>query len=185
MTGNVISCYTKKVPHSKHAVRDEFSSSRGSTLLDLIKNKIRPTSFSTITESPDCFTATQRQSSEGSVDKKLSACGFSLWYHVPNLLVSSSCFHMSHYIIEDVVVKKFSATFILEPYRCDNPQISVDCILQVLTAALLVFLTRTTRTWIISSNLLLLADCCRFLLLFVKLLQLFLRINLFPLWKFI
>lgn len=153
----------QKVPHSKYAVRDEFSS-RGSTLLNLIINKIRFTSFSTITESPDCFTATQRQSSEGSVDKKLSACGFSLWYHVPNLLVSSSCFHMSHYSIEDVVVKKF---------------------LQILTAALLVFLTGTTRTWIISSNLLLLADCCGFFLLFVKLLQLFLRINLFPLWKFI
>ena len=52
---------------------------------------------------------------------------------------------MSHYSIEDVVVKKF---------------------LQILTAALLVFLTGTTRTWIISSNLLLLADCCGFFLLF-------------------
>lgn len=108
----------QKVPHSKYAVRDEFSS-RGSTLLNLIINKIRFTSFSTITESPDCFTATQRQSSEGSVDKKLSACGFSLWYHVSNLLVSSPCFHMSHYSIEDVVVKKFSATScsIINPYR--------------------------------------------------------------------
>ena len=56
----------QKVPHSKYAVRDEFSS-RGSTLLNLIINKIRFTSFSTITESPDCFLQPLR----GSLQKVL------------------------------------------------------------------------------------------------------------------
>ena len=105
----------QKVPHSKYAVRDEFSS-RGSTLLNLIINKIRFTSFSTITESPGCIKAAQRWFSFSFQSRMLPAkyiplCGIrkgllSSSTHLP-YLVSSTRIIIACRIILSTVFRKF------------------------------------------------------------------------------